>query len=313
MSVKRMIPPLSTLYPFEATARCLSFSKAAEDLFVTQAAISKQVRLLEEYLGVRLFLRHGRTVSLTEDGKKLHYAVTLGLNHIVEATTTLKNDASVNHVSIAMRLSFATHYIAPQLVSLQKKFPELHISIISTNHNPYEQITNADMAIVLGEISEPSLQTDFLFSEELFPVCSPAYLERNSKFTTLDCLADQTMLHLQDDHWKDLTWRPIDWHMLAKELGCKKPIREGGHIFNNYDALIQSAISGAGVAMGWKHLVHQSLKTGSLIRPIKESYKIDRNHYLVVPHGRDNNRPEVREVRQWIIGITACLRKNNSR
>ncbi len=309
MSAKKILPPLGTLRPFEATARRLSFSKAAEELFVTQAAISKQVRLLEEYLDMRLFLRHGRTVSLTEEGKKFQHAVTMGLAHISEITTALKNDAIVKHVSVAMRLTFATHFIAPQLTSLQKEFPALDIKIITTNRNPCEQISFADMVIALGEISEPSLQTDFLFSEELFPICSPSYLEQNSGFTTIESLSDQTLLHLQDDYWRDLNWRPIDWHVLAEELGCKKEIRESGYIFDNYTALLQSAISGAGVAIGWKHLVCQQLKMGNLIRPVKETYKINRNHYLVMPRNHNSNSPEVKRVRKWIIDRTVCLRE----
>ena len=311
MSAKKALPPLNTLCPFEATARHLSFSKAAEELFVTQAAISKQVRLLEKHLGIQLFLRQGRNISLTEEGKKLQYAVAKGLGHIGETTTALRNDADTKRVSISMRRAFATYFLAPQLVSLQKEFPDLYIEIITTGANPYEKISSADMVIALGEISEPSLQADFLFSEELFPVCSPAYLEKNQTFTTLNSLPDQTLLHLQNNYWNGLNWRPIDWRVLAKELGCKKDIKKDGYTFDNYASLIQSAIGGSGAAIGWRHLVHQQLEAGSLVQPITESYKINRNHYLMMSCTRNTIRPEVKYVRQWIIDKTLCLRNNN--
>ena len=307
----RILPPMSTLKPFEATARHLNFSRAADELFVTQAAISKQIRLLEEYLGTRLFIRQGRSVALTDDGEKFHQAVAMGLSYIAETASQLKPSASLQRVSIAMRLAFASQFMASQLPSLQSEFPDLDLNILTTEQNPYSLLDSADMAIVLGHEPQPHLHADFLFSEEVFPVCSPRYLELHPGFTTPDSLAEQNLIHLRDTHWRGLNWTPINWQVLARELGCSETIGEGGYSLDNYALLIQSAISGVGVAVGWLHLVHEQLSLGHLIRPLKESYLIDRNHYLVMPRESIDNSQEMQYIRQWILDSTAFLRNKD--
>ncbi len=147
-----------------------------------------------------------------------------------------------------------------------------------------------------------------MFSEEIFPVCSPEYLKQNPDFTHPDDLQNQSLLHLRDTHWAGLRWKPINWTVLGRELGCSSALQESGYTLDNYNLLVQSAIGGVGVAVGWLHLVHEQLSIKHLVRPLKESYKIDRNHYLVMPESRVDSTPENQIVRQWILDVTEFLR-----
>ncbi|MEM7294474.1 MAG: LysR substrate-binding domain-containing protein [Pseudomonadota bacterium] len=302
------LPPMNALRPFEATARHLNFSRAADELLVTQAAISKQVGLLEDYLGVALFDRHGRTITLTAAGTKFYQAVSMGLSYISETASQLKDSRTEMRISIAMRLAFASQFMASLLPSLQSQLPHLDLNILTTEQNPHSLLGSTDMAIVLGNEPQPHLQADFLFSEEVFPVCSPRYLEQNPDFTTPEAITNQTLLHLRDSHWRGLNWTPINWPVLARELGCSAPISDSGYSFDNYALMIQSAISGVGVGVGWLHLVHEQLELGHLVRPFETSYKIDRRHYLVVPTERAQQSDDVSFIREWLLDKTAFLR-----
>lgn len=300
---------MSSLKPFEAAARHLSFSKAADELCVTQAAVSKQVNLLEEYLGQRLFNRKGRTVALTDAGQQFSQAVSMGLSYIADTADQLKSAESGRRVSVAMRLAFATQFMASKLSSLQTQHPDIELNILTTEQNPTTLLDSADMAIVLGHEPQPSIHADFLFSEEVFPVCSAAYLEQHPEFTNPDAIARQQLIHLRDSHWRDLSWGPINWQTLAKELGCTKVVKEGGYSLDNYSLLVQSAISGVGVAIGWLHLVHEQLALGHLVRPLNESFAIDRKHYLLIPNDRLHASQEIQLVREWLLEHTAFLRE----
>ncbi|MEM7208375.1 MAG: LysR family transcriptional regulator [Pseudomonadota bacterium] len=300
---------MSSLRPFEATARLLNFSHAATELCVTQAAVSKQIGALEAYLGVKLFVRQGRTISLTDDGERFYQAVSMGLSYISETATQLKRHDSVQRVSIAMRLAFASQFMASELPSLQSELPNIDLNIVTTEQNPYSLLGSTDMAIVLGHEPQPNLQADFLFAEEVFPVCSPLYLERNPSFTSVVDIPDQTLLHLRDTHWRGLSWAPINWTVLARELGCEQEIGDSGYAFDNYALMIQSAISGLGVGVGWYHLVHEQLRLGHLVRPIgTASYSIDRGHYLVMRRTPGKFSHEIEFIRDWLLEKTAFLR-----
>lgn len=302
------LPPMSSLKPFEAAARHLSFSKAAEELCVTQAAVSKQVHLLEEHLGKKLFIRQGRSVALSDAGLQFCQAVSMGLGYIADTADQLKSTDTDRRVSVAMRLAFATQFMASKLSSLQAQHPDLELNILTTEQNPVKLLDSTDMAIVLGHEPQPDIHADFLFSEEVFPVCSKAYLEQHPGFKRPDDLATQQLIHLRDSHWRELSWGPINWHTLANELGCQQPIKDGGYSLDNYSLLVQSAISGVGVAIGWLHLVHEQLELGHLVRPLKESFAIDRKHYLLIPKQRLKSSYEIQLVREWLLQHTEFLR-----
>ncbi len=232
----------------------------------------------------------------------------MGLAYIADTADQLRSAESGKRVSVAMRLAFATQFMASKLSSLQTQHPDVELNILTTEQNPLSLLDSADMAIVLGHEPQPDIHADFLFSEEVFPVCSAAYLVQHPEFNCADALAKQQLIHLRDSHWRELSWGPINWHTLANELGCTKPIKDGGYSLDNYSLLIQSAISGVGVAIGWLHLVHEQLELGHLVRPLEESFAIDRKHYLLIPKDRLEASQEIKLVREWLLQHTAFLR-----
>jgi len=298
---------MKTLRPFEAAARHLSFTRAADELCVTQAAVSKQVRLLEDYLGVPLFVRSGRTVALTPAGRALHNAVSLALAHIAETSAKLRRRQPVDRVSLAMRLAFATQFMAPRLARLRERLPGIDISIVTTEHNPWSVLDSVDLAIVLGAEPQPEIEADFLFSEEIFPVCSPRYREEHPELRAVDDIPDQTLLHLDRTVWRGLGWDPIDWPALLSALGCRREFPGGGPRFDSYELLMSAAANGLGIAVAWLHLARDQLEQGLLLRAIDASWKLDRKHYLV-SHASRADDPVIRMLREWLVEETACLR-----
>ncbi len=298
---------MKTLRPFEAAARHLSFTRAADELCVTQAAVSKQVRTLEDYLGVPLFIRTGRTVQLTVAGQALHNAVSLGLTHIAETSAKIRRRQAINRVSLAMRLAFASQFMAPRLGRLKALLPGVDISIVTTEQNPRTLIDSVDIAVVLGAEPQPELEAEFLFSEEIFPVCSPRYLEEHPDLRSVSDIPDQTLLHLDRATWRELGWEPIDWLALLEALGCEREIRGDGLRFDNYELMTSAAVNGLGLAVAWLHLARDQLEQGLLVRPLAESYRIDRKHYLV-SHRSRAEEPVIRLLRAWFREETACFR-----
>ena len=303
---------MSSLRPFEAAARQLSFSKAADEIGVTQAAVSKQVRALEQFMGRKLFIRKGRNVELTNQGQALYQAVSLGLSHIARATSQIRKRARSNVVSIAMRLPFASQFMAPRLVRLRAEFPNIDFNTVSTERNPFYLMESVDMAVVLGFEPQPGLVADYLLTEEIFPVCSPGYLQRHPELRTVQEIPDQDLIHLSADHWRDLTWEPADWPVVARALGVKRDVDLIGPTFNNFEMLVTAAVSGLGLAISWQHLCKDHLDQGHLVRPVKDSYQIDRKHYLVT-HSSNSDDKIIRQLREWFVAETGCFRENDDK
>ena len=308
----RTLPPMSTLRPFEAAARRLSFSKAADEIGVTQAAVSKQVRALEQHLGCRLFLRRGRHVELTSQGQAFFQAVSLGLSHISRATSQVRRHSRPNAISIAMRLAFASQFMASRLVRLREEFPGVAFNIVSTERNPFFMMDSVDMAIVLGFEPQPGLEATYLLTEEIFPVCSPGYLMRHPGLKSVQDIPSHDLVHLSAEHWRDLTWEPVDWPIVAAALGVRRDIEMTGPVFNNFELLMSAAVSGLGLAVTWQHLSKDLLDQGHLVRPFEESYRINRKHFLVT-HAESGTNPAIDALHDWFVAETACFRTNDDR
>ena len=306
----KYLPPMSSLRPFEAAARLLSFSRAADEINVTQAAVSKQIRALETSLGQKLFLRKGQKVELTINGQILHQAVSHGLSHISRATAQISRDSRLNRISIAMRLPFASQFMASRLSKLRNAFPDLDFNIVATERNPFFLLDSVEMAVVLGFEPQPGLLADYLLTEEIFPVCSPGYVRRHPELRTIQDIPDQKLLHLDAEHWRDLDWDPVDWPVFGREMGIDREIGTSGPSFNNHELLLSAAVSGLGLAIGWRHLSRDLLEEGHLVRPLRDSYRIDRKHFLIT-HAIHANDSMMQDMRAWFVAETACFRTDD--
>ncbi|MCY1298782.1 Glycine cleavage system transcriptional activator [compost metagenome] len=306
-NLRQLLPPLNALRTFEAAARHGSFKMAAEELCVTQAAISRQIQTLEDFYGLKLFVRSNRKVQLTSDGHALYLAASSALHHIATASRELLRRNSLDYLALITTTAFAQLWLMPRLKQLRAQHPELQLHLISTEGNPdYQESFNA--AVTLGLEEHPHYVAEYLFSEEIFPVCTPGFLEQHPQITTLDGLMSVTLLNLSASHWKARLWVPVDWSFWLKQIGFDASVPKETMDFSHFSMLLDAVQEEVGVGLAWRHLVQQQLDTGKLVRPISATYRADdRKHYFVCRRDLADSM-EMRILRTWLVDQTQELR-----
>ncbi|MBN3838224.1 LysR substrate-binding domain-containing protein [Burkholderia sp. Ac-20349] len=294
------LPPLSYLTAFEAAARHESFTTAAEELCVTQSAISRQIRLLEETLGCALFVRSHKAVSLTDGGRKFQRTVNAALDLLAAAAYELRVQASTSTVTVSADLAIASHWLIPRLPKFRAEHPEIIIHVDASDEDTRNIREGADLAIQFGDGYWPACNARFLLEEEIFPVCTPAYLARLAPMEHTQDLLRATLIHLETRHWDWMDWATWFAH---HDIALAEP-RQDLYI-NNYPAVLQAAMGGQGIAMGWRYLADDMLATGVLVRPIETSVRTGRGFYLLHPSDTLLS-PEARIFCDWIVGQCAA-------
>lgn len=299
VTLSRRLPNLGSLVAFEAVARHLSITRAADELALTQAAVSRKIRALEEDLGVTLFRRLHRALRLTQEGERLHAAVSGSLYRVAEAAEGLRRQGSPAQVSVATSIAFATFWLMPRLAKFSAEHPDVELRI--TAFDPYvdPESEGADAAIRFGRGRWPGLAATHLFDEEIFPVCSPQYRDRHPELDGVEALRDQTLLYMDVGYTE---W--TDWTEWFRKQGVSAPPARRGLKFNTYTMVIQAAVAGQGVALGWRHLVDEFLEAGQLLRPIPDFQVADGAYYLVRP----DDAPESAEVQRFVDWLLAEVR-----
>jgi len=248
------MPPLNALRAFEAAARHESFAKAADELGVTAAAVSHQVKALEAWLGSALFVRHAQGLHLTEAGRSALPSFSTAFDAMGLAVQELRASAPKPQVSIAALPSIAQLWLAPRLPALRAAHPALRPSIHALEEPPDFRREPFDLAIFLTRPDDSRALK--LCDDVIFPVCAPGLARQ---LETPADLAAQLLL------W-DTTWTG-DWSLWFKAAGAKAPSIDAGSEFSLYSMALQAAIDGAGVLMGHEALVEQALAAGSLVAP----------------------------------------------
>ncbi|MEH6579709.1 MAG: transcriptional regulator GcvA [Amphritea sp.] len=299
-SLKQKLPPLSALVTFEAAARHLNFTAAGEELHVTQAAVSRQIKALEAYLGVPMFERGHRCINLTAPATKLQQAVSMGLEHIATAVSQIRNNTQSGQLTVSATIAFASLWLNPRLADFQNLYPDIDVRILATDRDVDLQSEAVDLAFSCGDAGQHSgVTATYLFDDEVFPVCSPAYMDAHPELKQPEDLLNHNLLHLDEDHWQAISWEAIDWPFWLKSQGIDPLLQSRGLRVNNYPLLLQTAINSQGVALGWRHLVSDYLEKGLLIRPFDTSLCTRRGYYLV----ESNLSPLTQEAqvfRDWI-------------
>lgn len=292
---RKQLPPMSTLIAFESAARNLSFTRAADELNLTQAAISRQVRLLEENLGISLFTRSHRAVHLTKDGRNFQHSVSDVLERLAYAAEELRSQNHSKTVSVAADMAIASFWLMPRLKKFRNEHPEISIRVVASDDNTLVLDEGIDVAIQLGKEDKSESNGRFLFETEVFPVCSPDYLNKCPPFNSAKDLLNATLLRLDDEHWDWLDWPA--WFTLNQVMlqGSRNDL-----YINNYPLVIQGALTGQGLALGWQHLVEEMLDSGALIRPIEATVRTKRGFYLVLPE-ETSHASEVNSFCDWLI------------
>ena len=287
----RGIPPLKALPVFEAAARHLSFTLAAEELHVTQAAISHQVKGLEDWLGVALFHRYNRRLALTESGQAYQPPIREALDLIVRATERVASRDETGVLTVSVLASFAATWLLPRLKLFRAAHPEIDVRIDAEDGLIDFVNDDADIAIRYGHGDYPGLRTDRFLTEDIFPVCSPRLLEGAHPLRRPEDLRHHTLLH---DYKRD------DWTrwLLAAGVDGIDPTR--GPSFNFANLVLDAAIAGDGVALGRSAIAAQALADGRLIKPFDVSLPTAFAYYVVAPEATAD-RPKVMAFREWLL------------
>lgn len=266
------LPPFIDLLAFDAAARHGTFTRAAKELEVSQPAISRRVAALEADLGLQLFLRKTRPLTLTEAGQKLFDVLHTGLSRLEAIVQDIRSHRSEKTITITAGPGFSSFWLLPHLPELCAAFPEHDLRIMSGDR-AYEA-AEGDLHIRFGEGHWPGQESLKILDEEVFAVCSPAYLKGREVPLSLESLKRERLLQLSDSSDRWYTWQ--SWFMTT---GSKSDIRPRTIDFDSYSLLIGAAVAGQGVALCWSGLLEEYLRSGALIRVSAEAVKSSRGYY----------------------------------
>ncbi|UUM30088.1 LysR substrate-binding domain-containing protein [Vibrio japonicus] len=286
--MKERLPPLQGLYYFYIAAKLGSFKLAAKDLFVTAAAISQQIRQLEEFLGVELFLRQHRKVALTMEGKLLFDHTQKGFEHLYQGVRQINQDPNPNQLSISTLPSFAQHWLVPRIGRFRERYPSQELMIEPTSELVDFQSSSVDLCIRYGRGEYPNLESRLMMEELLYPVCHPIYQQQHGIYE----LNDLTGADLIEDDWPDMSWG--NW---LQNVGYKR--HKPTLIFSGSHFVLEGALSVQGVALAKHSLVHRYIEEGKLVRIGRLAQRTDFKYFLCAPSAYFK-REKIRHFCDWI-------------
>ncbi|MFO1159701.1 MAG: transcriptional regulator GcvA [Reyranellaceae bacterium] len=269
------LPSLNALRAFDAAARRLNFARAAADLAVTPGAVSRQIQILEEALGHRLFVRGNRAVELTAQGQAYARHVHEAFDRLAMATEQVRGRGAHGPLSICAYPTFAMHWLVPRWRRFNDKHPDIDLQL-TTSLGPIDIMRDGfDAAVRIGDGNWPGHGSVWLAAVEVFPVCSPALAERIHSPADL---RDQVLIHSNP--------RPDDWPRWLKAAGATGVDAARGPRFETMSLAFQAAIEGVGVAMGLGCLIAEDLALGRLAKPLAFTHRSRREFHLVYPQSR---------------------------
>jgi LysR family transcriptional regulator, glycine cleavage system transcriptional activator len=288
------LPSLNGLRAFEAAARYLSFTKAAEELNVTQTAISHQIKRLEEELGLKLFVRQNRTLALTAEARDYLPGIRAAFQDLRLATERLKRKENANMLIVSTLTSFAAKWLMPRLSKFQQLHRAIDVRVTTSTELTDFARDGVDVGIRYGHGKWPGLRSDWLMTEEMFPVCSPALLQGAHPIRRPEDLAHHTLLYTSHD-------MEDDWRLWLTAAGVTADIlKQPGLTFDMIFMTVQAAIDGQGVAIGRTAFVEGDLAAGRLVAPFDVKLPIDVGFYLVCPEAAADT-PKITAFRDWLI------------
>lgn len=295
--MSRPLPPLNALRAFQVAARHLSFTRAAEELFVTPSAVSHQIKTLEESLGVVLFLRDAKSLVLTAAAKAYLPGVQEAFRQMVFATHHLHRSQGTPALKLNLPPTFAVKWLAPRMRRFMLAHPDIDLKI-ATGKDPVDFAReDYDMAVRYGSGVYPGLHAELCLPVEVYPVCSPAL--RDDPARPLQVPADlrqHTLLH-DDSTYPDVS-NP-NWAMWLQQAGVTDVDASRGPSFWPSHLVIGAAIDGLGVALAKKHWVVDDIAAGRLVRPFPGSMEVAFGYYLIVPQER-LDEPRIAAFRSWV-------------
>ncbi|MBN6710511.1 transcriptional regulator GcvA [Haemophilus haemoglobinophilus] len=286
----KRLPPLNSLKSFESSARHLSFTKAADELFVTQAAVSHQIKLLEDFLGVTLFKRKNRSLELTDFGQAYFSDVSKILNKLADATTKLMAQRNEPHLSISVPQTFGMQWLVPKLSEFNQQYPDIEVRLKGEDQDEVTLNNEIDIAIYYGKGNWDGLQAEKLADANLLLLASPKLLQQQPVTQEKDLLA-HTLIHI---HTRD------NWRNMAQLLKVEDLDIQHGPLFSHTFMALQAAVHGQGIVLANKILAQHEIDNGNLQVVLDESLPDPKSFYVVNHLNRSNNE-QINLFRQWII------------
>jgi LysR family transcriptional regulator, glycine cleavage system transcriptional activator len=285
--------PLNSLRAFEAVARKRSFSRAADELHVTHAAISHQVKALEQFLGAPL-IRRGRSIDLTDAGRRLFPVLSESLDNISEAVNGIQVKRTASVVNVSLTGTFASKWLIPRLGRFLKLHPNLDVRLRPSYR--YVDLTreNFDIAIRCGQGDWPELSTTYLLPVDLIPVCSPNYLKTRAPLEIAD-LSTCKLLHADIGHHRI----GEEWGTWLSAAGINvEP--DTGLSFHDASLALQAAMEGLGIAMGYEALISADVAAGRLTTPFRSKVRASLAYYIV-SLSKTAAIPKIASFRSWLL------------
>lgn len=287
------LPSLSALRTFEAAARHLSFTKAATELNLTQSAVSRQIRIMEEYLGLLLFQRVKQRLVLTDAGRTYVDDIRSALEHMQAATVNLlahKGQGGI--LNLATPPAFGTKWLIPRLQDFTQAHPEILINM-ATRARPFDFATaSIDAAIHYGSNDWPGVISDRLVGEEMVVTCSPAYLRKRGALRGPEDVPQQILLQQ--------TLRPNLWRDWIEAHGGDTSQAFAGPRFEHFYMIMQAAVGSLGLALLPRLIVNEDLQAGRLVIPFEARFTSREAYCLVYPASK-RNEPKLELFRRWIL------------
>src|SRR5262252_1012453 len=292
------LPQLGFIQGFEAAARNLSFTKAAEELLITQSAVSRQIKALEDHLGVALFERRQRALALTESGHALYRVATDVLERLQAAADELRASSRTRQLSLTTTTGFASLWLIPRLQRFTRRCPEVDVRISATASVINLERSLVDLAIRYCRPEDVPERATRLFGEEVVAVCSRTLLrDRSRPLKRPHDLKHHVLLHFD---YAGVQPSFLDWGTWLTSLGIGDLRPAAALHFSQYEQMIQAAISGQGVALGRQPLVNDLIQSGALAAPFRKAV-VGSRAYFIIESEHGAAKPHVREFAAWLL------------
>jgi DNA-binding transcriptional LysR family regulator len=302
-NLRREIGSLTALFAFEAAGRLDSFTLAAAELGVTQAAVSKQISALEHELDTSLFRRMHRSVQLTEKGQELYQAVHDGLSGVVAAMQTLRIGTQPRPLTIAATMSMSHFWLLPRLPSFKKQHPDIAVRIVSQDEFLDLRSGTADMIIRFGDGSWPDGEDRMLFRGEICAMASPGFLASHGSIDTVEAILSCPLISYDTLDW---SWEISTWTQWKKVGGVAGKLPAPALSFSRYIDAIQAASADQGVVLAWRSLTGGIEEKGQLLR-LPGPPLVPRGAFYLVSTDKAEEQPECRAFRDWLVDQASAM------
>lgn len=293
----RRLPNLAALRAFEAAARHGNFSRAAEEIHVTHGAISHQVRALEEELGVPLFARHGKRISITPEGERFATTLRKALTDIAAAAAALQADGKQKRLTVTALPSFAARWLSPRLGEFIELHPDMEVMLQSSSQLTDFVRESVDIGVRFGRGNYPGLAVEKIMDDYYYPVASPRF-NKGKLPRTPEKLAEYTLLRCEMEPW-------TPWFRAAG-LDFLEPT--GGLVFQDSSMLVRTAVEGHGIALARHAIAFSDIESGELVRLFDIAIRTQQSYYLVCPP-ESLQKPQVQAFRKWLLDEVGKLKQ----